>query len=390
MKKIAAFFTALIVFLIGINVFHYNISGDLRTNNRAFGTWYNAYKDLSYNALSQNMHYDTMPVFGSSEFRHGRGSIYHPKQVFAKSDASIMTIGGPYNMCLNHAITLGALSDKIKNKKAVLLVSPTWFYKHGVIPIRYSLRFSESNYMAFMENPHVSKSVKKYVAKRTENLLRVDLDKYRLAKRTDDIYVRNSKSKLKKKIYNIHKAYVHDKEILGMTSIMKKSNIKRYPKYMPLPKSAREPDWTDLILKAQKSSGKISNNPYNIDEKSWKRDIRAVYSKQKNRLKDETLSDSPEFDDLETFLTICKEQKIRPMLVVLPVNGKWYDYVGLTKEKRHRFIKRMHKIGKKYNAKVVDFAQYEYAPNILKDTVHPKKEGWVRINEEIYKFYKEM
>lgn len=126
MKKIAAFFTALIVFLIGINVFHYNISGDLRTNNRAFGTWYNAYKDLSYNALSQNMHYDTMPVFGSSEFRHGRGSIYHPKQVFAKSDASIMTIGGPYNMCLNHAITLGALSDKIKKRFY-------WFLQLGFI-----------------------------------------------------------------------------------------------------------------------------------------------------------------------------------------------------------------------------------------------------------------
>lgn len=389
MKKILAFLTAFVMFIIAVVGFHNILSGDLKMNNRKFGTWYNNYKDLSFNALSQNMHEDTMPVFGSSEFRHGRRTPFHPSRVFKDSDASLMTIGGPFNQCLNHAITLGALSKQIKKKKVVLLISMTWFYKKGISKSKYALRFSEGNYMALMENPNISKDIKKYIAKRSESLLTEDLDKLRCASRTDDIYVRDSKSALKKKFYDFRKSYVNDKDLLVMQSIMKKYKIKRNSKYPKLPKNATAPAWADLIMQARSIPRRAMNNPYDIDSRFWNRQIKSVYERQKGKLKDEDFSESPEFEDLEVFLKICNEAGIKPMLITLPVNGRWYDYTGLDAKKRAKFNQKINELGEIYHANVVDFSKYDYKPNIMKDTVHPRGEGWVRINEAIYKFYKQ-
>ena len=38
MKKIAAFFTALGLFIIIIAIFHFSLTGNLKTNNKDFGT----------------------------------------------------------------------------------------------------------------------------------------------------------------------------------------------------------------------------------------------------------------------------------------------------------------------------------------------------------------
>lgn len=387
MKKILAFLTAFVMFIITIVCFHNMLSGDLRMNNRDFGTWYNNYKDLSYNGLIQNMHYDTMPVFGSSEFRHGRKTAFHPRKVFKDSDATIMTIGGPYNQCLNHAITLGAISNKIKKKKVVLLISMSWFFKGGITGDRYALRFSEGNYMAFMDNPKISKEVKEYVAKRSESLLTGDIDKLRFVKRTDHIKLDGSKLLLENLAYDINKAYVDDKDLLVMQSLMKQAKIKRNSSYPKLSKTVGAPDWSDLLLKARRSATKSYNNDYYMDAKFWNRHIGSKYKAHKDNLQKETLTDSPEFADLEAFLKICKEEKIKPMLVVLPVNGKWYDYKGVDGVKRSNFTNKIYDYAKKYNAEAVEFSKYEYMPNIIKDAVHPGSEGWVRINEAIYNFY---
>ena len=48
----------------------------------------------------------------------------------------------------------------------------------------------------------------------------------------------------------------------------------------------------------------------------------------------DSFASSPEYGDLECFLKICKAENIKPMLIVLPVNGYWYDYTGLTAKKR--------------------------------------------------------
>ena len=41
---------------------------------------------------------------------------------------------------------------------------------------------------------------------------------------------------------------------------------------------------------------------------------------------------SLEFSDFEDMLTILKDAGAKPMFVVIPVNGKFYDYTGFPKK----------------------------------------------------------
>ena len=74
---------------------------------------------------------------------------------------------------LSHAITLGAIAPDMKNKKVVLIVSPSWFAKKGVDGSGFSARFSESMYEAFLKNDQLSDETKKAITQRTKQLLEV-------------------------------------------------------------------------------------------------------------------------------------------------------------------------------------------------------------------------
>ena len=126
MKKINSFIAALLLLAMFTFVVHFVCANnDLRDKTGRFGTWYNTYKDLSYNALSQNLNKNSVLVLGSSEFRHGRKSQYHPGNLFRNTDINLVTVGGPFNQILFHTVALGSLQPHLKSKKVVLLISPT-------------------------------------------------------------------------------------------------------------------------------------------------------------------------------------------------------------------------------------------------------------------------
>lgn len=48
--------------------------------------------------------------------------------------------------------------------------------------------------------------------------------------------------------------------------------------------------------------------------------------------KGRTYAKSVEYHDFEDMLDILKDAGAEPMFVVIPVNGKWYDYTGFPKK----------------------------------------------------------
>jgi D-alanine transfer protein len=389
MKKIAAFFTAFLLFLIVIVAFHFTVSGDLRMNNKAFGTWYNPYKDMSYQAIGQNMHKDTMLVFGSSEFKHGRKTKYHPMNLFKKEDISLMTVGGPFNQCLNHAITLGAVENKIKDRKVVLLLSYSWFFKDGIKPDNYSLRFSEGSYMAFMENKDIPLSIKKYVAARSEKLLVNNISKESSVRLIDRLKVRGGGNAIDRFVYNTKKTYVEDKDALTISGALKLAKIRKLKSYNDRFKNQEPLNWGALDRQAVLKDGKRSHNEFYMSDRLWDRKFEPKYYACNDLHATEDMVSSPEYGDLECFLKVCKADKIQPMLVLLPLNGRWADYTGITLDKRIAYNNKVKALAKEYGAKVSDLSKYDYSPYVTLDAAHLWGKGWVHVNEEIYKFYKQ-
>lgn len=98
--------------------------------------------------------------------------------------------------------------------------------------------------------------------------------------------------------------------------------------------------------------------------------------------------DSMEFSDLECFLSICREEGIEPLVVILPFNGYWYDYTELTAEERSTFYEKIRCIAEDYGVQCADLSGNEYTEYYFEDNSHPALKGLVDLNEAIYEFYR--
>lgn len=396
MQKIKAFFIALLlslVFMFAVHILclHCNLKV---SDSSAFGLWYNTYKNMSYYGLSANLRDDTMMVFGSSEFRHGLQSSFHPRNLFKDRDISLMIIGGPFNQSLNHTVTLGSVSDKLKNKKVVLLVSPTWFRTKKIKSEGFCLRFSETEYIHFLKNKNIPGSVKKYVAKRAVKLLKSDKSKQDKVKVYNRVLLENSRNIADRLRYRFYSSYATDRDVLttdlAIHRRLKKSN-KKQPETDETDEiqiTGEDPlDWDKLYEDAYQMDKDNSHNQMFMTDKYWNSTFASRYKRGKDMHGKDDLTVSDEYGDLKAFLKLCQAQGLKPELIVLPINGYWYDYTGIGTEKRKAFQKKIKEIASAYGATLADLSKYDYDRYITQDAVHPSRQGWLRINETIYDYY---
>ena len=333
-----------------------------------------------------------MFVFGSSEFRHGRNTSFHPANFFRGTDVHLMTIGGPFNQTLFHTVALGALEPQIKNRRVVMLVSPTWYRTAGGVSKKgYALRFSETEYVAFLKNKDVPRSVKTYVARRSVKLLNGSPTLQNHVQLYNRVLLHMGRLHPADPLaYRALMLYQNDKDMIttraAMTFLRSQDQASGFNKQ---PIENGQFDWNHWVDKARRVAEKKSHNPFYMSDHSWKMKFRFVYPRAKGVHKKNSLLQSKEYGDLDAFLTICQQNHIRAMLVILPMNGYWYDYTGINSHERKAFARKITRIAGGYGAEVTDLTKYDYTPFVNRDAVHPWGEGWVRINEALYNFYTE-
>ena len=97
----------------------------------------------------------------------------------------------------------------------------------------------------------------------------------------------------------------------------------------------------------------------------------------------------PEYEDLECFLKVCQQLEIEPLIVIVPVNGYYYDFTGFPKEARQNYYEKVRTLAESYGARIADFSDQEYTKYFFEDRVHLGKKGWVMVDESLYNYYKE-
>jgi len=387
-KKIKAFFCAFFLFVLtAAGIFLFAEAG-VKINHHEFCTWTNSTKFNSTEAIRKNLSSNTLVTFGSSEFEHGKKTQYHPKQVFQNTKFQPMLIGAGNYQSLTHAITLASIGNDIPNKKVVLFVSPTWFSKNGVKAEAFASNFSEENYVGMLKNTKISDATKSYIINRTHQLMKVD--ETTLSRLQIDEKVINNKEHVS--LTNYLQYYFYQEFLKEKTNLAVATQYHVYKK-------------KENMMKEKKpfSSKGIHWDHYNSD---LKRDCEAVnadhfymnrvgYHHMKVRLKAEKdskskaknlYSKSVEYQDLECFLTICKELNIQPMIISLPVNGYWYDYMGAKASTRKKYYKNIRQIAKEYDADIVDLSGQEFTPNFFEDGLHLAGKGWITVNEILYNY----
>ncbi|MDO4323129.1 MAG: D-alanyl-lipoteichoic acid biosynthesis protein DltD [Lachnospiraceae bacterium] len=383
-----AFLAALLLFAVTVAGCHIYIQGRIAVDNPGFSTWPEETKGKSLAGLQENMNEGSFPVFGSSEFQHGTETIYHPASIFSESRFNPMLIGAGYYQSLGHAITLSALEGSMEQRKAVLILSPQWFRKTGVVDQAYASRFSETLYAGMLANEKLSDETKNYISERTHKLLQgVDAKTLEHVTLHEKVLWKKNGNGLENAQEELWNRFLHEKELFSMSTLQNVAGIRRGN---GLPEEEQEPDWDALLQQAQADGEQENQNEFFIDDSSYKL-LEPYLNTKKDMNKDAVngYQKSPEYDDLRCFLQVCRELEITPMLVLIPVNGYYYDFTGFPKTAREGYYEKIRAVAKEYDVQIADFSDQEYTKYFFEDRVHIGKKGWVMVCESLYQFYQE-
>ena len=153
---------------------------------------------------------------------------------------------------------------------------------------------------------------------------------------------------------------------------------------------AEEIDFKRLMERAAEAGAEAcANNGFYIRDDYYDTYVRDVEDERKGSESESSYLESPEYGDLGIFLEVCRETGIEPLIVSIPVNGRWYDWTGFPKKDRQGYYEKVRRICREYGAELADFSDKEYEEYFLKDVMHLGWKGWVYVDEAVYEFWKE-
>jgi D-alanine transfer protein len=295
--------------------------------------------------------------------------------------------GRAFSQSLQQANYLGG-ADINDNQKVAYVLSIQWFEKQNELdPASFVANFSEVQFYKFLNNPKISENNKRYYADRVYNFL-TKAKKYSPEAYYAKLYLDSSKfSTFQKAAF---KPYYEIKQYL--LDVQDKALI--YEELKDLPniadkKQPKEINWDEEYKKIENENEKlISTNELKLEDNYYKEYLGSTVSKHKGECKSDDLLSAKEMDDYKFFLSVCKDLNIKPYIILQPANGWYADYEELSKDARQNYYEEIKKLSKDSGFEVLDLSQYEYKQYFLFDTQHFGKEGWLKVDEEIYKHFK--
>ena len=338
---------------------------------------------------------DNVIIYGSSELRTDYISS-HPANFFKDKRAGFQVnlVGRGSCQSIIHAISIAASGDSLKNSPVVLVTSPQSYVEGGITPDMFFANFSKQQYITIMYDNTVSESVKTRLSKRVVEMLKRYDNEFGTLQGYDDIRLLAKIGAGEGFASSVSKAatapfYLFEKLVAEQKDKVKSAQLINNCKDATQNKPAKI-DWEKEALQAvEVAKGETTNNDFGMRNGDYKKNVGNNLERFKDRDKNLSYENSVEYDDLRLLLDICKEKGIEPMFVSVPLHGQWSDYTGFNKESRQKYYDKVESVVSEYDAKFVDLGGYEYEEYFLCDTMHLGWKGWLKVNEEIDKFYHE-
>ena len=312
-------------------------------------------------------------LFGSSELVTLPDMVNSvPDNVFRDYDCGMqfMYIGDAYDQSLWMAIAAGAYAQDMPNKKIGLIVSSQWFFDGGLEPGIFKMRFSYPLYEAFCRNADISDDVKSYVAERLH------------AEGVDTALIDAGLKPLPQDAIN---AAVFD--VMGDLRLRHALQQDVREMGSPAHRGTEAPDFSVLRQKAlAQAEQECGNNPFHVLDDYWTEFLEPNYEARAGEMSAETLTNTPEYEDLACFLDVCRDCGLDPYIIIMPVNGAWYDHLGLSREARTACYDRVRNLCAQQNVECLDLSPYEYEPYYLRDIMHMGWLGWLDVEQGFMDF----
>lgn len=327
-------------------------------------------------------------LLGSSELGVNIGQ--NPINMFpfygAEYEASIY--GRAHTQSLQQSSILNSIDSLNPDTKVALIVSLQWFQNtEGLTGDEYSVNFSEYQFYKMLKNNNISKKNKMYYAKRNYELLR-KTEEYKEETIYAGLYSQDNF--LSKTALTMLKPYYEFK--FHLLKIKDKIQTYKGLNNLPLKKNItiKNVDWEKEYKNAEAEGVKYaSNNPLYVDNVYYNKYLKDKYSELKESQRKVDILRSKEFQDYEYFLDIADELGIKPLVIIMPVLGDYYDYVGINKDERREYYNNLEELSKEKGFTVLNLQDKEYERYYLKDVMHLGWKGWLDIDEKIYKYFGE-
>ena len=386
MKKIQAFGIALVLALLTLALYLHIINQKLANyyhvsdNSIRYNFEFTKYKGRDI--LKDNIDDKTLVVLGSSELGRVSEHPFHIKQLFNYDDFHIMAIGGGNFQNIIQASMLGSLGNDFPKKKFILSESFIWFDQFGMNPKAFLSRVSNEHVYYTLINPKISKETKEKFMKRV-----LELSK-------DNKNVHETFERYKRRLVD-HKGTMLDDWLIKMDvekfALNNKISFYFTGDVTPIPSSGPVTpnyDWKELQNKyLNDAKVRTEGNDFGIEKRYYASEIQNRLEKLKNSAAKYKYDISTEYDDYALVLQMAKEMGLEVEVVNFPINGKWYDYIGIGPEQRAVYAKKITEITESFGYKIMDLTSKEYEPYYMYDTVHPGWKGWPEVAEEMLKFY---
>ena len=355
----------------------------VKDNSVRYSTAYEKYK--SKDIITENITPNTLVLLGSSELTATINENYHPKKIFNYNDFNIMQIGTGYSQNIVQASTLGSIEGAIKNRKVAIVESVQWFAKGGLQKDAFLNKASQEHIYNTMTNNKISKETKEKLINRVIELTGDNKGQNDIYRKYKEYFIENKGSFIDGEMLKIEN-YIY--------SFKNKTQFYSNKGKIDYPLSGQNTpnyDWdsltNDFVEKIKKTT---NNNEYAVDNKYYNTYLAKNYSSFRDSNKGTSYLESPEYIDYEIFLDVAKELGMEVEVIIFPVNGKWNDYTGVSKEMREQTYRNIEEIAKKYtNVKVLNYGNREYDDYFLFDVMHVGLKGWMQVERELYEFAKQ-
>lgn len=339
---------------------------------------------------------DILPVYGSSELDLDVAN--RPGEFFLAKPTGFLAfpVGKAGATPLSMTTALANVGDRLRDKKLVIIISPTWAlwgdaYNHSYMP-----NSSEQDLDGVLFSPSLSLPFKRELARR---LLQIPNAFRRnptsawaaIALATDDLphtllYDALLPYGILKTAGNRIRDTVQTLDTLSQFT----------PAALRPPVSQPAPDWNDLLARARSDYAAHSdNNPYGVDNDQWNNTFRArmpaqakVWSETKF---DTFVQTALMWQDLDLLLRELHELGAHPLILNIPFNGKYYDGLGIPAPARALYYDKLRQaVAPYHDVKLLDFQDREYDRYLFLDpNAHLSPAGWGIYDQAIDTFYHE-
>ena len=351
----------------------------VKDNSIRYSTSYEKYK--SRDILTSNITPNTFVLLGSSELVATINEDYHPNKIFNYNDFNIMQIGTSYSQNIIQATTLGSIEGSMTKRKVAIIESVQWFEKDGTHQDAFLNKASQEHIFQTLSNKKISKDTKEKLIDRIIEITKGNKLQNDLYKKYKSYFIEGKGAFIDKKLLEFDNAIYSFK--LKQTFYQKRAKSD----YPSLGDKTPDYDWEKMTSQfVEEVKKKTDNNDYAVDNNYYNTYLKDRYASLKDSSKDLSYLESPEYSDMELFLTVAKELGIEVEVIIFPVNGKWNDYTGVSREMREKTYKKIEDVAKSHGATVLNYGNREYDDYFLFDVMHVGVKGWMEVEKELYKF----